>query len=61
MMNRRAFLKAGAALGVGTVFFWRGDTLYARSRESRVAKAVWQIPGGTLDPAVGSQVCHTHA
>lgn len=50
MMNRRAFLKAGAALGVGTVFFWRGDTLYARSRESRVAKAVWQIPGGTLDP-----------
>jgi len=50
MMNRRAFLKAGAALGVGTVFFWRGDTLYARSRESRVAKAVWQIPGGSLDP-----------
>ncbi|MFO7664503.1 MAG: multicopper oxidase [Chloroflexota bacterium] len=49
MVNRRTFLKAGA-LGVGAVFFWRGDILYARSRDSQVASAVFQIPGGTLDP-----------
>ncbi len=50
LMNRRIFLKAGAALSVGTVFFWRSDALYARSPGSPEAAVLYQIPGGSLDP-----------
>jgi spore coat protein A, manganese oxidase len=49
MITRRDFLKIGTVVGAG-VIFWRGDTLYARSNESRVAMSVGQIPGGSLDP-----------
>ncbi len=55
MVTRRDFLRIGTTAGAGVVFFWRGDTLYARSKhvrakESNVAMPVAQIPGGTLDP-----------
>jgi FtsP/CotA-like multicopper oxidase with cupredoxin domain len=50
MVTRRDFLKIGAITGAGVVFFWRGDTLYARSKESHRAMPVSQIPGDTLDP-----------
>jgi FtsP/CotA-like multicopper oxidase with cupredoxin domain len=50
MLSRRDFLKSGAVLGANVVFFWRGGTLYARGKESRVAAPVAAIPGGTLDP-----------
>ena len=49
MLTRRQFLQSATALGAAT-FFWRGDTLYARSKETRVSSVVAQIPGGTLDP-----------
>ena len=48
MLTRRQFLQSAAALGAAT-FFWRGDTLYARSRETGVSSVVAAIPGGTLD------------
>jgi spore coat protein A, manganese oxidase len=50
MITRRDFLKIGATAGAGVAFFWRGDTLYARSKQSHVAMPVSQIPGGTLAP-----------
>ncbi len=50
LMNRRMFLKAGAALSVGTAFFWRSDTLYAHSPGRQEAAVLYQIPGGTLQP-----------
>ena len=34
MLTRRQFLQSAAALGAAT-FFWRGDALYARSKETR--------------------------
>jgi spore coat protein A, manganese oxidase len=49
MITRRDLLKIGTVVGAG-VIFWRGNTLYARSNESRVAMPVGQIPGGSLDP-----------
>ncbi|MCC6458701.1 MAG: multicopper oxidase domain-containing protein [Caldilineaceae bacterium] len=49
MITRRDFLRIGTVVGAG-VIFWRGDTLYARSNESRVAMPIGQIPGGSLDP-----------
>jgi FtsP/CotA-like multicopper oxidase with cupredoxin domain len=50
MLSRRDFLKSGAVLGAGAVFFWRGGTLYARSKAVKAAAPIWQIPGGSLDP-----------
>ncbi|MFN8469867.1 MAG: multicopper oxidase [Caldilineaceae bacterium] len=50
MLTRRQFLQSAAALGAAT-FFWRGDTLYARSKETRVLSVVAQLPGGTLNPS----------
>jgi FtsP/CotA-like multicopper oxidase with cupredoxin domain len=49
MLNRRDFLKA-ICLGSGAAVFWRGNTLYARTGDSRIASPLAQIPGGTLDP-----------
>ena len=49
MLSRRQFLQSAAALGAAT-FFWRGDVLYARSKDTRVLSVVAQIPGGTLNP-----------
>ena len=48
-MNRRTFLKS-TAFGVGTVFFWRGDTLFAQSANGQPATMLARLPGGTLDP-----------
>jgi spore coat protein A, manganese oxidase len=49
MLTRRDFLKA-TAMGASAVLFWRGDTLYARSKTTRTASVIAAIPGGTLDP-----------
>ena len=49
MLTRRDFLKA-TALGASTVLFWRGDTLYARSKTTRTSTVVAAIPGGKLNP-----------
>ena len=49
MLTRRQFLQSAAALGAAT-FFWRGDALYARAKETRTATLIAAIPGGTLDP-----------
>jgi spore coat protein A, manganese oxidase len=48
-MNRRDFLKSGAAAGIGLTLFWRGDTLYARHQGSRTASALSVISGALLD------------
>lgn len=50
MITRRDFLKSGMVAGSGVTFFWHGDILYARPKESTEAVAVAVIPGGTLDP-----------
>ena len=48
-MDRRTFLGRITGFGVGTVFFWRGDTLFAQSANQGVT-AVYRLPGGTLEP-----------
>ena len=58
MLTRRQFLQSAAALGAAT-FFWRGDTLYARSRETGVSSVVAQIPGGNLDPLAVTKYADT--
>jgi spore coat protein A, manganese oxidase len=50
MLSRRQFLQSVAALGAASTFFWRGDVLYARAKETRVSAVVAAIEGGTLDP-----------
>ena len=61
MLTRRDFLKSGMMAGAGLAFFWRGGTLYARSKESRVAMPVAQTPGGTLDAREYPQICDAAA
>src|SRR5215203_3105370 len=50
MLSRRQFLQSVAALGAASTFFWRGDVLYARAKETRASAVVAAIAGGTLDP-----------
>ncbi len=50
MLSRRQFLQSVAAFGAASTFFWRGDVLYARAKETGVSSIVAQIPGGALDP-----------
>ena len=52
MLSRRQFLQSVAAFGAASAFFWRGDVLYPRARETGMSSIVAAIPGGTLDPVV---------